>query len=176
MEQPGQTVHEGVDFLPVGDACVAHYRAGDIDGKVAVAVHQVGEGKGDEHQAQQQDGIEGTVGQVETVEQPGGEAAEGIADDPSEEELDEEVAGDESGTQLAAGGEHLDEDDGQHVGHRVVTAAFQFQHGTEVVLEVHLLRAEQVEHRGGVGGRHGGGQQQRGGERERHVGGYRNNL
>ena len=63
-------------------------------------------------------------------------------------------------TQFAAAGDNLYQDDGQHIGHRVVTSAFQFQHGTQVFLQVHFLRAQQAEDRGRIGRRHGGGQQQ----------------
>lgn len=61
---------------------------------------------------------------------------------------------------MASAGDDLYQYDGQHVGHRVVTSTFQFQHRAEMLLQVHPLRTEQVEHRRRVGRRHGGGQQQ----------------
>lgn len=47
---------------------------------------------------------------------------------------------------------------------------FQLEHGAQVVLEVHALRAQEVEHRRGVGRRHGGGKQEGGGQRKGDVG------
>ena len=169
LKQPREPVHEGVDLFAVHDAVVAHHHAGDVDGQVAVASQQVGEGEGEEDEGEQQDGVEGLVVDVELVEHLDGELAEQIAGCCAYAELDDEGHGD--GAQPhAARLDELDEDDGEHVGHGVVATAFELEHGPQVVLEVHLLRTEDGKHGGGVGGRHRGGQQQGGGERQVDVG------
>ena len=64
----------------------------------------------------------------------------------------------------------LNEDNGQHVGHWVVASAFQFEHGAQVVFQVDLLRAQDGKDGSRIGGRHGGGQQQRRDKRKMDVG------
>lgn len=80
-------------------------------------------------------------------------------------ELQDERSEDAARTQPAAT-DTLYQDDGQQVGHRVIAAALQLQHGAKIVFEVDFLGTQDIEHRRGVGGGHGGSQQQGGEQAE----------
>ena len=147
LEQPRQTVHEGVYLLAVNQPCVSNDNSGDVYRQVTVALQQVGHGEGREHNAQQQYGIQRTVRQVDAVDQPHGETPEGVADASTNEELHQEVASHYCQTEFAAARNNLYQDNRQHVGHGVVAAAFQLKHRAQVLLQVHPLRPEQAEHR-----------------------------
>ena len=125
-------------------------------------MEHVGDGEGDEDEAQEQNGIERTVGEVHLVYQPHGKSAESITRNTAHRELHKQVLEQKAHIETATAGDNLYECYGEHVCHGVVTTALQFQHGLEVLLQVHPLRTEQVEHGCRVGRGHGGGQQEAG--------------
>lgn len=55
--------------------------------------------------------------------------------------------------------DELYQDDSKHIRHRVITSAFQFQHRSEVMFQIHALRAQDVEHGSRVRRGHGSRQQ-----------------
>ena len=169
LEEPSEAVEEGTDLLAVGNARVAYHHASDIYGKVAVALEEVGDGEGEEGDSKHEDGIEWLVVEVELVDDIYRQLAEAVTDGATEDKLLRK------GEQYAAYAadllvDELDEHDGEHVGHGVVTTALELEHGAEVMLEVHLLLAKDGKHRCRVGRRHGGGQQQGGEEGKVDIG------
>ena len=138
---------------------VADHEPGDVNGKVAVAFHKVGEGEDEEHEGEQEDGVEGLV-DVQFVDavhcQPPEQESRHGADAHLHDEL-------EGGVREAAftGLDDLDEQDGQHVCHGVVTTTFQLQHGAQVFFQALAFRPEDGEHGSGVRGRHDGSEQER---------------
>ena len=106
---------------------------------------------------------------VEPVDDPHRQPSQQIARGATYDELHRQRAQDR-GHLHAVRLNELNQHDGQHIGHRVVAAALQLQHRAQVVLEVHLLRAQDGEYRGRIRTRHGGGQQQRGQQAKVDVG------
>ena len=169
LEQPCQSVHKGIYFFPIHNLGVTHHHSGYVDSQIAVSLQQVGKGEGEEHECQQQNRVERLVIDVDSVQDEDGQFSQQIAGAGSDDELYEERA------QYVCRfhPRRLDElyqHDGKHVGHRVVTSAFQFEHGTQVVPQVYLLRTQYGEYGGRIGRRHGSGQQQAGDKREVNVG------
>lgn len=136
-----------------------------VNSQIAVSFAQVGQCEGEKDKAQKQDGIERSVLQVNPVQDTDGQLSQQVSQGSSDDELYQEC-GQNAGCIHAARGEELDEYQYQHIGHGVVASAFQFEHGTQVVFQVHVLRAQDVEDRSRVGRRHGGSQQQGGGQRQ----------
>ena len=57
---------------------VAHHHAGNVDGQVAVAFHQVGNGECEEDKRQQQYGIERLVVYIQPVQHKDGQFAQQV--------------------------------------------------------------------------------------------------
>ena len=169
LEKPGKTVHERVDFLTECQTGIPYHHPSNIDGQIAISLQQIGCGEGNEHQTQQQDGIERSIGQFDLVDEPHRELTESKTDDSPEKELNEQVLCHTADAQVASASHHLDEGNGQHVSHGVITTTLQLQHRTKVFLQVHFLRTEQIEYGSRIGGRHGGCQQQTGQQRQSDI-------
>ena len=169
LEKPCQSIHKRVNLFAVHDFVVTHHHAGNVDGEVSVALHQIGNGEGKEYERQQQNGVERLVVYIQPVEHKDGQLAQQIAGSSTYHKLYHERESYLRSTHTR-GLDELDKYDSQHIGHRVVASAFQLQHGTQIVLQVHLLRAQDGEYRCRVRRRHGGSQQQGGDERQVDIG------
>ena len=168
LKQPRQSIHKGIDFLAVHDAGISHHDTGNIDCQIAVTTQQVGQREGEEDKRQQQDGVEGLVIDVQTIQHQDGELTQQVAGNSTYQELNHERTHYAHRTHVGRLGQ-LDKHYGKHIGHGVVTTAFQLQHRTEVVLQIDFLRTENGKYRSRIGRGHGSGQQQRTDEREVNV-------
>ena len=93
MEKPGQSAHKGIDFFSESQSGVSKNDSHDVDSQIGISFQQVRNGEGNEYQAQQEDWVKRTVGQVDAVYQPYAESSHGVTDDSTEEELHEQVFG-----------------------------------------------------------------------------------
>ena len=102
------------------------------------------------------------VGQVDLVDRPHSQPPDQVTRKRADDQLHHEIEGAHAQTAPALGvGDHADQQDRKHVGHRVVRAALQLQQRTEMLFETLLLASQDREDRRRVGRGHRGGQQQR---------------
>ena len=172
LEEPREPVEEGGDALFVLHLVVADDEPGDVDGEVAVAFDEFRAGEDEEYAGEEEDGVEGLVGDVEAVYHPYDEFAEEEAGERADGELYEEHEEGVPEADFACGRLHdFDEEEGEHVCHGVVAAAFELEHGSELFFEPLAFAAEDGEYGGGVGGGHDGCHEEGGGDGEGGVGG-----
>ena len=138
LEKPGQSVHKSINLFPVHDFVIAYHHSGDIHGQVTVAFQQVGDGEGEEYKRQQQDRIECLVVYIQPVQHKDSQLSEEITGCGTDNELYGKRA-QYLGNSHSGGLDELNQHDCQHICHRVVTTAFQFQHGAQIMLQVHFL-------------------------------------
>lgn len=119
------------------DFVIAYHHSGDIHGQVTVAFQQVGDGEGEEYKGQQQDRIECLVVYIQPVQHKDGQLSEEITGCGTDNELYGKRA-QYLGNSHSGGLDELNQHDCQHICHRVVTTAFQFQHGAQIMLQVHF--------------------------------------
>ena len=114
----------------------------NIYGEVAIALQEGGSREGQEDEAQEQDGIECAIADICLVEDVRGNASEEVAHHSTHGELQDEGHEDAPPRAIctsSTSGDELDECDGEHVGHRVVTSALQLEDGAKSFLEMHIL-------------------------------------
>lgn len=141
---------------------VPHDQTREVNREVAVALDEVREGEGEEDEGQQQHRVERVIGQVDLVDRPHRQAPDQVARKRADDQLHHEI--DDAHTQTAPAlgvGNHADQQDREHVGHRVVRTALQLQQRPEVLFEPLLLASQDREDRRRIGRGHRGGQQQR---------------
>ena len=78
LEKPCQSVHKRVNLLAVHDSVVSYHHASNVNGQIAVALHQVGDGECEEHERQQQNGIERLVVYIQLVQHKDGQFTQQI--------------------------------------------------------------------------------------------------
>ena len=125
-----------------------------------------GHRKGEKHHAQQGNGVEGIVVDIHPIENKDGQTPHQKTQCTSHDKLQDESQNNRPYSALT-GGDEIDECDGQHIRHGVVTTALHLQCRSQILFELHLLRTEDGEYRGRVGTGHRGSQQQRGRKSER---------
>ena len=150
LPQPDEAVEErGYAFL-VDDGGVADLHTGDVSRQVAVAVAKRNGGEGEEGECHNQYRIERLVAEVDAVGHPDHEAAEEVSADGADDELRNEV--EEGRPDAHAPGLDVgDEDEGEEVGHRVVTTTLQFEQRAEAFLQLDTAVSEEREDGGRVG-------------------------
>ena len=166
LGEPGDAVEKGRRAAVVRHLAVADHQAGEIDGQIAVAADQVGEREDEEHQREQQDRILRLVVDVEPVDEEKRYAAEYVTGDRADADLHQQHAGRMPEAHVADL-DHLNEQDRQDVGHRVVASALELEHRAEILLQPQALASQNRKDRGGVRRRNDGCQQQRLVERQR---------
>ncbi len=100
--------------------------------------------------AEDEDGVQGAACQVQPAQEPAGGKADPEAHGHTYEDLQEQesdgVHHQAPGALRSLGiGDQLDQDDGKHVGHRVVTTRFQLQHLAQVLAQMQLLAPQDGE-------------------------------
>lgn len=119
---------------------VAEDYAADVDGEIAVAVQAGGDGECEEYRGEDEYGyhrrgpglhlLGACVVADLAVEryEPVGDPAHAPAGQTAHAELQQQLQGEFAGRQMASERYGFDQDHGEHVGHRVVGAAFEFEH------------------------------------------------
>ena len=108
------------------------------------------------------------VGEVDAVDRPDGQTADQVPRQGADDHLHDEKHHAHTHSHAARTvRHHADEQNGHHIGHRVVRAALQLQQGPQVLLQPLLLASQDRENRSRVGRGHRGGEQQR--QYERHL-------
>ena len=126
---------------------------------------QGGGGEGEEGRGKDEYRIERLIVDVDLVDDPYGYASEEVAGNGTYGQLDEEGKGSRSqvhASTLDVG----DQDQGEHIGHRVVATTLQFQCRAKPLLQIDSFASQDGEDRSRIGGGHDGCQQQRFRERE----------
>ncbi len=167
LHKPCETVEKDGHGLFLRQAVVADNESSEVDGEITVAADQIGESECKEDESQQQHRIERLVGQVDSVDGEDGEPADKIAGQGADDHLHDEENDTHAHSRVARRTrQHADKQDGEHVGHGVVRTALELEQRPQVLAQAPLLASQDGEDRRGVGGRHGGGQQKRGDERD----------
>ena len=110
---------------------VSEYDAGQISREIAVAAECRGERVGKEGDAGDEDNVEAIHLEGNTLQNAVGQKAAERADCNAEDKLRCEQAEYAAGIGLA--GQKGEADQGQHVGHGIVTTALEFQDGSRVL-------------------------------------------
>ena len=168
LKQPREAVEKRSERLLVNDRIVPHNQSRDIDGQIAVAADQVGHREGQEDERQQQYGVERLVFDIDPVDRPDGQTAERIPCHDAERHPHHEEQQARTEAHAFARRQQPDQQNGQNIGHRVVTAAFELQQRFQILAQPLPAAAQDREDRRRVGRRHGGGKEQR--QQERHLG------
>ena len=168
LHEPRETVEKDRQGPFLHQFVIADDQSREIDGQVAVAAHQVREGEREEDEGQQQHDVERVVRQSDAVDRPHGQPSDEVAGEGSDDHLhDERHDRHAQPDVLRRVRQHADEQDREHVGHRIVRTALQLEQRPQVLLQPLLLASQDREDRGRIGRGHRGGQQQR--QRERHL-------
>ena len=163
LGQPGHSVEEFGDAAVVGERGVSKNDAADVDSEIAVAGEGGGGGKGEKHGPDHEDGDHGgglsgvllglRLG-VDTAigsDEPQSHFTHQKSAESTYAELKQEFKQYGAGGESASDGDGLNEDYGEHVGHRVIGTTLKFEHRPEVVAQANFLTAEDAEDRCGVG-------------------------
>jgi len=70
LHEPGDAVEEVIDATSVAQLGIPQYNTRDINGKVSIPLDYVCKGKREEENAEQHNGVEGTVGDFCAIDQP----------------------------------------------------------------------------------------------------------
>ena len=167
LEQPRQTIHESVDLLPEHQLSVTNNKTANIHSQITVAVNRVSDGKRDKHQTQQQDRIKRTVQKIYTVGQPHSTLTHSKTQSTTHNKLHNQILGNHNQIHAVPTANNLDDDNGKHISHRVVTTTLKLKHRTQVLLQIDILRTQQTEHRSRIRRRHRSSQKQT--SKKRHL-------
>ena len=168
LHEPRKTVEEDRQRTFLLQLVVSDDQPRKVDGQIAVALDQVGEGEREKDERQQQHRVERMVGEVDAVDRPDGQTADQVPRQGADDHLHDEKHHAHTHSHAARTvRHHADEQNGHHIGHRVVRAALQLQQGPQVLLQPLLLASQDRENRSRVGRGHRGGEQQR--QYERHL-------
>ena len=136
---------------------------GEIGGEEARPTESAGCSVDEQGERQHEDRQQAVI-EVEPADEARDRQAAGKAKDCAEAHVDEEAGDDvhdqDLGLRIEAGGNYLDQRDGEEDGDRIVGAGLDFESGSHAVAKLQIASAQQEEDGGGIGGRYGRAEQE----------------
>ena len=132
---------------------VAHHKTGNVYRQISVAVAQVGYGKYEEYECEQKNGIKSIVVKIYPVDEKAHKPSQPISENSTHTKLHKQLQTRIGRIEIAFQ-HHIYKYYCQHIGHRVVAAALQLQHRTDVFLQAKPFGTQDGEYRCRIGGRH----------------------
>ena len=143
----------------MNDGLVAQINRTDVNCEKSVAAYEICCGKGGEHQCNNQHRIQPFKVKPDPVDDDHAQLAESKSRHSAQNHLLEKHWS--LGQQrLILMCNHGEKSDGEHIGHRIVTAAFEFEHRTQIRFERYAFGTQYGKNCGRVGRGYDGSQQQ----------------
>ena len=144
----GDHVEEVDQVALLGQLGAAHVNAAQVGAQIAVAPQHGGQGVGEDDHRKDKDGLALLRGEHPPAQAPDGQ----LAQEQAAQGADGDLLHQEQGDKHVLSSHDAHRHGGKHVGDGVVGARLDLQQGVGVVLQGQLLGAQDVEHRGRVGG------------------------
>ena len=144
----GDHVEEVDQVALLGQLGAAHVNAAQVGAQIAVAPQHGGQGVGEDDHRKDKDGLALLRGEHPPAQAPDGQ----LAQEQAAQCADGDLLHQEQGDKHVLSSHDANRHGGKHVGDGVVGARLDLQQGVGVVLQGQLLGAQDVEHRGRVGG------------------------
>ena len=150
LPKPGKSVEEGTDTPFMNNLGITENQTGYINSQITIPLHQRNDRKRKERTSQNQDRIQRSIINIYLIDQP----YNGFSKQETSNRTDHQLQYQHQSRLRNTHTSRLDngnQNQSQHISHRVVTTTFQFQGRTKILLQQNTFTAQNGENRSRIG-------------------------